>query len=463
MKNKGAAIILVAGITLCFLLLFAVLAIDFSRMYYVRGELQNAADAAALAGAAKLDGTTSTTQTLARQEAWKFACKNRAAQAPVYLVTNASTDCDSPPDGPNDLNQENDPDGDIIVGHWTTTIPPPSGHAGHDCMQAGSGCFCRAKNGSTGLTINALKARPRRTSAGSSYGMGPVTLLFGKLISGLTNMGVVREAIASLTPLQIVPFPVCIPSCSLITPLKTEWGYDPTNDKDSKLYHDPEKCSDPYLDITNDDSITASEHPGQQFFLNSSFELPAPFRQPGLGWTNFATQECSVKKNCDTPNSGEVAPYITGKAQPPNLCNKNICTTNGNITPLLDIVQDQLNKHMSTYNLNGQNIKGWLVSVPVVSDGSCGETTKPCPGDPHGKPYTILRYTKAIITEVITTGKHGIRFVGLNNAVQKELEFQCYDKKLKLLVPKKIHRWVSQLDCVDCNTPPGGTHAQLVK
>ena len=48
-KNKGAAIILVAGILLGFLLIFFVVAIDFSRMYYVRGELQKAADSGALA------------------------------------------------------------------------------------------------------------------------------------------------------------------------------------------------------------------------------------------------------------------------------------------------------------------------------------------------------------------------------------------------------------------------------
>jgi len=459
MKNKGAAIILVAGITLCFLLLFAVLAIDFSRMYYVRGELQNAADTAALAGADKLTGATDSStdsfkQELARQEAWKFACKNRAAQAPVYLSTNDSINCDVPPSYSLLNGTTNADTGDIIVGNWDQSKNPK---------------FTRA-NGSTGLSINAVRVVARRTT--DSPG-GSVTLLFGKLISGLTNMGVVREAIASLTPLQIVPFPVCIPSCSLNTPLKVEWGYDDSQPKKDYPEVNPILCSDPYLPEGNgnsntDDAFTPSSTPGQQFFLSPSSQSDLVPR-PGMAWTNFDIEDCNVHPACKhgKPTKDKVLPYITGEKQAPNVCNQYICTTNGTIKPLLETLKEQLDKNMSTYNLNGQNIKGWLVTVPIVSDDSCGDPMhtpkQSCPGDQGGmaNPYLVTKFAKVVITDVVTEGHKGIRIVSLNNPRQETFTFKC--KEGGNLNTKTITRWVSQLDCVDCNTPPGGTHAQLVK
>jgi len=113
-KNKGAIAILIAGIMVPFLLLFLVVGVDFVYMYYVRGELQNAADSAALAGAAKLDGTNVILQTDARQAAWKFACKNIAAHSNVYLIGTGGCSTD-PPTYPGNLNNGNDPDGDIVV------------------------------------------------------------------------------------------------------------------------------------------------------------------------------------------------------------------------------------------------------------------------------------------------------------------------------------------------------------
>ena len=52
-SHKGSAIIFVA-VTLMVLVAFAGLAIDVGYLYVVRGELQNAADSGALAGAQQL-------------------------------------------------------------------------------------------------------------------------------------------------------------------------------------------------------------------------------------------------------------------------------------------------------------------------------------------------------------------------------------------------------------------------
>ena len=60
-NNKGISLILIA-IMLAVLIIFAALAIDISYMYFEKNQLQVAADAAALAGAARIDcddsGTT---------------------------------------------------------------------------------------------------------------------------------------------------------------------------------------------------------------------------------------------------------------------------------------------------------------------------------------------------------------------------------------------------------------------
>lgn len=196
--RKGITLVLMA-LMLAILLMFAGLAIDIAYMYYVKNELQVAADAAALAGAAKLDGcllggcladtSLHYSQTYARQDAWKFACKNRAAGQSVFLVTNCSNsnpDCkpDYKPDDCNDLlasdlnGTSNTSTEDIVVGHWRPTDPGGVSCPSDGWEAAGSGYFCRA-NGSTGLPINALKTRPRRTN--ETPGMPQVEVFIGRI------------------------------------------------------------------------------------------------------------------------------------------------------------------------------------------------------------------------------------------------------------------------------------------
>lgn len=257
MKNNGVATIMVAGIIVGFLLVFAVLAIDFSRMYYVRGELQNAADSAALAGVDKLDCTNTTTQVAARAEAVTFAAKNNAAGAPVVLGSDSS--------GNTNTLVDSNPGNDITVGNWdpttrvyTTTITPST-------------------------PVNAVQVRARRTL--NSPG-GTVALLFGKLVPGLTDMGVKREAIAIKGPPFIGAFPICLPSCTRDTPLDGQWDYD-------KNEPEPVLCTD-----------ANGTPPGQIFLFESSSEALEP-KKPGMAWTNFFIVDCPKTINCNMPNPGE--------------------------------------------------------------------------------------------------------------------------------------------------------------
>jgi Flp pilus assembly protein TadG len=167
--NRGMALVWVALLLVVFCS-FLALAIDIGYMYVARGELQNAADAAALAGAAKLvEGTL--LQPEARAEALRYAAENAATKKSVTLAS----------DGSNELKAEND----IVVGNWTQSRNPT--------FLAG------------GTPVNAVQVRARRTAASDPGGASPdgaVELFFAKVLGGnWDHMAVSASAIAQ-RPLQ---------------------------------------------------------------------------------------------------------------------------------------------------------------------------------------------------------------------------------------------------------------------
>ncbi|MBM9603825.1 TadG family pilus assembly protein [Desulfopila inferna] len=86
-KEKGATAVYVA-VVLTVLLMFSALAIDVGHLYGVRNELHNAADAAALAGAANLfndDGSLNSQAAIA--EAERIASSNRTGNQLVVEIT----------------------------------------------------------------------------------------------------------------------------------------------------------------------------------------------------------------------------------------------------------------------------------------------------------------------------------------------------------------------------------------
>ena len=440
-EKKGITLVLIA-LMLAVLLFFLGMAVDISYMYHVKNQLQVAADAAALAGASQLssaidDGTSATFGQLpARREAWKFACRNRATNQSVFLVTNSSTDCDAPP--ASGLNEtSNTSPGDIVVGNWNSTTRT----------------FTPANNGgtSTGLPINALQARPQMT--GETPGMPKARVFIGQVfrLIGIdwSRMSARASAIASFTPPQIGPFPVCLPSCSMNTPLDGQWDYDKTLD-------DPILCTD-----------ANGSPPGQLFVFESSSETEP--KKPALAWTNFVTRDCG--QNCDMPNWTEVLPYLQG-APTPDICNKNICTTNGTIANLFDDLQTAFDKNKKPYpfSVSGTTITitGWNMLVPVVSDTTCGVPNSACPGAQNGKanPYYVSQYANVLITEVIKP--KGIRFVGLDNPRPFNQTVTCKGGPHPTIIT--VNRMVTSIAasgvCADCQSPPstsGGTRAHLVK
>ncbi|MDD2335380.1 MAG: pilus assembly protein TadG-related protein [Geobacteraceae bacterium] len=181
-NRRGMAVIYVA-LLLFALIAFVGLAIDIGYKYIVWTELQNAADSAALAGAAKLDGTISPLQTLARQEAVSFAQKNKATKQIINI----------------DLNSSNNTAGDIVVGYW-------DGTNFHETIPAGT-------------VINAIKIITRRSGeTGTGVAASDkIKVFFGKVLN-IEFMRANASAIAWRPIRPTVPISLCINSCSLSTP-----------------------------------------------------------------------------------------------------------------------------------------------------------------------------------------------------------------------------------------------------
>ncbi len=366
--SRGVATILVVGVVGVFLIFFLVVGIDFAYIYVVRGQVQNAADAAALAGAAVLtplidDSSSAYDQEDAREEAWAFACKNFAASDPVYLVSGAGSECD---DLPVDLNDSNADGGDIIVGHW----------------DAATG-FTRA-TGATGLPINAVKVVPRRMQDHPETG-GPVSLFFGNLVDWPV-MGVSRVAIAARKPLDIAATPLCLPSCETVTPLT----------------------------ITPPNTT-----PGERFFFRKQDGVP------NVGWSSFLEKNTSQPVISAYISGDKVPPPICNECifTTEGLVKPSLCAVRDRIK------QDGDTHNVGGVDIFGWRvIIPILPAIPCPTAKGTGCITGD-PGYQPGDAYEVVEFSEIIITDAVPTGncpgdpgqyapgKPGIVFVGTKPGV----------------------------------------------
>ncbi len=182
-NEKGFSLVLLA-LSLVVLMGMAAMAIDIGHLYQVKNQLQVAADAAALAGAENLDGTTDTTQTYARDAAQRIAALNFAdvaySDVPAYGPSPGA-----PVGGPIPVALQ--PDADIIVGNWA------------------KGVFTPAVTGGT-APINAVEVYARRQ--GTIPAQPLVENWFSRVFS-LFNTGISSVAIAArIHNVNVVPIAV---------------------------------------------------------------------------------------------------------------------------------------------------------------------------------------------------------------------------------------------------------------
>lgn len=359
---KGIAFVYVA-LLIVVLFGFVALAVDISFMYVTKGQLQNAADAAALAGAVRLDGTIFTNQSSARSEAKRLAAQNRAAGEPVTIASDGSNALSLPITEPGG--------NDITVGNWNGT------------------------DYSTDRTpINAVQVRARRTVPGATATaaqQGQVKTFFGKLFAllpiggvGWPFMGAAAEAIAVHEPLPVLPIPVCLPRC----------------------------------EPTPEETVFTQSCRGKKYLLNP------PDAEPdcGIAWANIISP-CPAPTHplCQPPTPQELRAYFQNP-QFIDLCGKCIRTKQGISQNVLTDLREAFirNKTQIPRSELGLDsgiappfIDGWRVLIPIIeanpdppSAGGCGPAPPPagpkaCPGD-QPLPYKVVRMAEVILTDVDT-------------------------------------------------------------
>jgi len=168
--------LILVAISLFVLIGFAALAIDIGYFYHTKNQLQGAADASALAGAAMLDGTNSITQSNAKLEAVKFAGLNNASGSPVQL-------------DPNNINE-------LAVGSWVANTFTPDT-----------------------APINAVRVRARKTTKDAAG----FPRIFGKIFD-TTKQNIGAEAIAGRPPRASEYISFCKDICSGPLPRDLETG-----------------------------------------------------------------------------------------------------------------------------------------------------------------------------------------------------------------------------------------------
>lgn len=342
-NNRGIAVIILA-LSLAVLIAIVALAVDIGYMYITKGQLQNAADAVALAGAETLlSDSTSINQPIARQQAVAIAAKNNAAGTPVTLDQNYSGGTQNP-------------NGDVVLGNWDPTRP----QSPVDLR------FLPTPDGSNplpaGTFINAVKAVARRTGE-TGTGIAPnnmVSIFFGKVINW-SQMAAKAQAIAQNPLPTFVTIPLCQPTCGSTTML----------DGTSKFYF---KTSD---------------------------------GTPNTGWTTFTDNVTSATNVQDYITGQKQPPNLCQLLQNPPACiytNQGIITPD--MCKLIEQIRLHSRTYtVGTTTVTGWKV--FIPILDSSSPNPCPHTGSGCIGDPGYQPgdaYPFVQLAEAIITDAVAQG-----------------------------------------------------------
>jgi Flp pilus assembly protein TadG len=217
--ERGAFGVAIAA-ALAIFILFFLLVLNMGRVYMVRGQLQNASDAAALAAARDLDGTPA-------------GLAAAIARAPDY--------------GARHFTESNTPvnilASDVILGNWDFNAPkaqaftPIAGRANAD-----------ARN------INAVLTRGRRDQTG-----GNPLAFYGSAFTGRATTNVGAEAVAvGGGPCNGCTIPIAVPDCVVVVNNQLQCGLvlvltdDPSDNAGfTNLTPNPAGGTSAYIDILN--------------------------------------------------------------------------------------------------------------------------------------------------------------------------------------------------------------------
>ncbi len=169
-SEKGAVLVTVAVLLIVFLA-FTAMAIDVSHLYVVKNELQNAADAGALAGARRLINTDGSINLSANQYAYDAALANKSEGIAVEVDWTSGSN-----------------EGDVQRGHWSfgsRTFTPNANENQLDFWNVESSVLDQNTN-----FINAVRVRTRRQDTQAAS-------VFARVL-GFVGFNVSAEAVAYL-------------------------------------------------------------------------------------------------------------------------------------------------------------------------------------------------------------------------------------------------------------------------
>ncbi len=328
-NERGVTVVLVAVLMVVFLG-FAALAVDISHLYVVRNELQNAADAGALAGCRVLYNDEGTAvNPLANQVGHDAAEANRSENLAV------------------EVNWTGGNVGDVQRGHWSFGIGSlPRGFYPNDSLLPTDlwNVSTRELDENPNF-INAVKVTARREAS-------PAASFFARIL-GYLNFPVNAGAVA------YIGFAGTIQPWTLDQPIAI--------------------CSG---SILNDGEYTCSTG---RMINSGSTGGPGASSHNTAAWTNLS-------QPCSTANVPSVRPLVCGEGNPaPVTLGNGIGTVNGMETTVFNQFRDCWTR--GSYDTNGDNIpdspidtdgdgipdQPWKITLPVVccgdySNGVCTDT-----------------------------------------------------------------------------------------
>ncbi len=443
LDNRGIMLVWFALFMLPLLIIFAGLAIDIAYMYHAKNQLQVAADAAALAGAANLaDGSVSVTQDSVREQAWKFACKNKAAGVTpgtnvngssnnVYLANNSGTSCDTPPAG-SLLNEGNDPAGDIVLGNWLPTratspvdlrfLPVPG-----NPLPAGA-------------AVNAVKVVARRTGADAvaniSSGNNSVHVFLGQIFRMIGTdwsfMSATAGAVATRPPgatsYVALGDTACPAGCTYPTVCPI------TTNVDCVSARHPYPCCTGLGTGTCRVLFPSGSHPLEEMFGWTSL------LQPAGNASEFSTLMCSnspFEEICGggACNGNRIIYGVNG-------------TTNSTLQDYESLMYDP-GFDSGNKEITGGVVTGWKVFYPqnTINDPMSGSGD--CGG---GGRFSVVGYIKVHVIAVCASGTTGCR--GHNPPPGTCTGPNAYPSHSIV---------IDSISCISCGTPALGPKPALVR
>ncbi|OEU62200.1 MAG: hypothetical protein BBJ57_08020 [Desulfobacterales bacterium PC51MH44] len=311
LKNQRGATAIIVGASMFALVGFAALVVDLGNLHVARNELQNAADAGALAGARKLYNNTGTAINCVDDDSISAESANSFAYsvAKANLSQNESVDV-------NWTSGTNNNDDDVQRGHWSfanKSFTPNASSALTDLWNVSFNELDADPN-----FINAVRVVARRQAT-------PVASFFAKIF-GYNNFEVEAEAVAYIGFAKTInekeldlPLTLCIDSilvgneysCNIGRVINN--GNDPTTSETGRWTNfasvpDSDPTEDPNVCDKQEDSVSSDDFK-DMLICDGGLNPDIIYGGDELSTNNGAMTVLSIIHDCFVEKSNKTIPW----------------------------------------------------------------------------------------------------------------------------------------------------------